>query len=1796
MESDAEEDSRYLVESAKKLSLHSHQSSHSHDGHISNRSQKSQSHISAWEKDHTNPEEDWTVSQSSFKSSSRRSDNRNRNSQNTGKSRYGRSQERHPEEGDSEHGGHTDRAHNNRDQLSVQEEAEESTNDTSMDETSFSTSTSTDKENGSSSELSIDPIVWKKFKFLTSILKETQHNLKAMDDLVLEHRHLQELSDQRTTHTSASYIPGTEQELGDGEPKTDEAKLEEILSLLHNLTRTLSSYEQHPLLAAAQQPTNVPLTVPLGDALPTHASQELQPSSPEAKAPNSQGYGSHNLDSHTYRLPEFEQTSDRTHLQLPSHCGYQDHSSLPRYDEFSLRFDTSKDGTVGYQDTSSRYNSSIPHALPQGSHVSNNPTYTNVGILSLENGPRAVPQSLSNSFLRERDGETHVNMSDDHMAAHDASHYFRTHVKDSISQTDYAFSGPNVYESYESPNVAGQFQPDAPHQSSRITTCQSQGTTSHPLTRETRSLRKDINDIVLRKQALDSRLQSLIAHRAVQKEMEWTQAAKSKDKKQIARSHSLEDDSRRLKGKLKKYRSRSKSQEDEVDSHSRMSSSVKDCYLSMISEDQDEFPSLQMGSLENDEKISELRNEEADLPGLGDSGLSSEINSINATIQELVRENQQLHEFLQGMTVESIAKVDQEKIELEAKIQSLNQENESLKILMNENSQEGETDASAKKKHEGKAVSFLVSDDSVEKLLEKHEMESAHCQELVNRSPVPESVHIQNDVIDISGPLRLGQEATVGSQEHAQRIAVLEAQVRDLTSQNHSLMHEVRKEKNADASDKELQSDCEGMSSPLLDPKTQSSANLSVTKEIEKLQRKINRLLREKEDLNHKLNTESTERDYENSRLEARIRILSEQNKVLSDKLNEQKSTSLTTDHVSYHSDQVKSHGNSSISVRMNQDKFDEKSTDDSKSAMNTGVASSREISFKKDVDYVNLTEDDYEPKSKVDSESSLSREVSEHSRSRSTEYSSSRGETKHTISKGSNASSSTKRDSEYTRSEPEYSHTEDPEYSSSTKDSKYTRSDDAEHGSSFRQLEYTGNSASCGSRQSAVSEQYISDRGTKKSTFDENDEDSQADDNSSTNIEHSLHTENIDQSTSVRLPCKSSKTIGYESHDKKKDKSSPEALHGYNRKSKTDEVKPYTIVQPVNDPRLTSQLEELLKQNEMLISTVNAMKATTVISESSLGSTIKQIMEEHEKLMQNIEEKIGGARISGELDAELRVNKLLQEKQELALSLEEQKHKNESLVKQNDLLEKKLQHGRKNSNEFSEHHESSDKDKEVICYVKTPPTLRIASEEKNAPYDIEVDCEIIESFKVSEEIVNGSDDLKKREKHRFQQNKKDDNIFKANRQTLERKDAFKRTDLQKQATTTLDSQSKSSSRRNSLSLQSLSRRGSQASPSRMLRSDAQEHEEELQDELTEGMIPMTTREDEKWAQVLEQSEEEKQFLQDRIKALVNENDCLASRLEEVMGVSRNLSDQMHSAREELVKVSAEKEDLQKKVRSLEEGKEDSSLSLSESLGSSRLTQRLKERIRSLQGEVEGAWQEVHQRTIERDKICAERESIEYTASINLNSAKKEVESLRSQIAMHQQDFERRAVELTNTKNELEKKSSEQRILLDDFEVQKKKLRELEKKLEAVESAYEECQEKLQLEIRERKSTEEQLEETLQRLSAGLESERTRSKGERYWQEAVSRLKSQLHQEQLRSRLLEAADHENSARIVVLQRSVRETIEAHEILQAKYKQLRTAYRAKKTDKTHHRQLSEQYSQQVKELGKTSAALEDNYKY
>ena len=52
-----------------------------------------------------------------------------------------------------------------------EEDAEETVIETSCDEASFNTSIYSYKETGSSSELSVDPVVWKKFKFLSSILK-----------------------------------------------------------------------------------------------------------------------------------------------------------------------------------------------------------------------------------------------------------------------------------------------------------------------------------------------------------------------------------------------------------------------------------------------------------------------------------------------------------------------------------------------------------------------------------------------------------------------------------------------------------------------------------------------------------------------------------------------------------------------------------------------------------------------------------------------------------------------------------------------------------------------------------------------------------------------------------------------------------------------------------------------------------------------------------------------------------------------------------------------------------------------------------------------------------------------------------------------------------------------------------------------------------------------------------------------------------------------------------------------------------------------------------------------------------------------------------------------------------------------------------------------------------------------------------------------------------------------------------------------------------------------------------------
>ena len=61
--------------------------------------------------------------------------------------------------------------------------------------------------------------------------------------------------------------------------------------------------------------------------------------------------------------------------------------------------------------------------------------------------------------------------------------------------------------------------------------------------------------------------------------------------------------------------------------------------------------------------------------------------------------------------------------------------------------------------------------------------------------------------------------------------------------------------------------------------------------------------------------------------------------------------------------------------------------------------------------------------------------------------------------------------------------------------------------------------------------------------------------------------------------------------------------------------------------------------------------------------------------------------------------------------------------------------------------------------------------------------------------------------------------------------------------------------------------------------------------------------------------ESEKEALQERIVSLVRGNDCLAARLQEVVSVSRNLSGHMHSVKDQLERVEAEKDNLHRKVK-----------------------------------------------------------------------------------------------------------------------------------------------------------------------------------------------------------------------------------------------------------------------------------------
>ena len=539
----------------------------------------------------------------------------------------------------------------------------------------------------------------------------------------------------------------------------------------------------------------------------------------------------------------------------------------------------------------------------EGSAYTNNLTHT------LHIGPDATPSDTRLLQQPHMESPTRLpsyasphsplnNKNVDHVAGSLPSgmEVSRVHKKDIVSQTDPFLLVPRMSEEHP------------PHhhplscQSYQTESHQGQEVLHHPLMKETRSLRKEIDVIMARKQALDTRLHALIAHRAMQRELEAAHLDEPKRRlTPLTKSKSLEDgELRRSKSKHGKYKARSKSYEEE--SYLKKKINSQETYLSMINENQDEFPSLTMASLENDDKITELQTDEADIPGLGDSGLSSEINSINATIQELVKENQQLHKFLQGMTSESLIKVDQEKLALEAKLQSLDKENQSLKICLDENQ-----DSDHVKTKAPKGVKFCINEDNEQvkdsnretnemrnnksKQREDHDKYS----EAPTLSPKTDCITLNNEEMDselvVSTVSEAMEEASQFSSQQQDAIDSLKGEIERLTKQNQQLVNIIEKERHVVSNQKDSPRPMKSQTTNEDVSVSSISENLTdhtnTMKEIDKLQQKVKKLTEERKMLEFKLSNEASERDFESTRLEARIQILTDLNQTLTQKLQD---------------------------------------------------------------------------------------------------------------------------------------------------------------------------------------------------------------------------------------------------------------------------------------------------------------------------------------------------------------------------------------------------------------------------------------------------------------------------------------------------------------------------------------------------------------------------------------------------------------------------------------------------------------------------------------------------------------------------------------------------------------------------------------------------------------------------------------------------------------------------------------------------------------------------------------------
>ncbi|KAK3875955.1 hypothetical protein Pcinc_019210 [Petrolisthes cinctipes] len=1638
--------------------------------------------------------------------------------------------------------------------------------ETSYDDMSLIQSSYTDKDNDSSSELSVNPVVWKKFKFLSSVLKETQHNLRAMDDLIFEHRRLQDLDNHsHTQHFSSASLnhPShiSHQGLGDGEPKTDEAKLEEILSLLHHLTHTLSSYEQHPLLASTLHPLRTGLGTP----------QQETPHWQDIRAKDE-------IIQHTNNfVPQFP-TPSSSSLQHPQPSTLT--HTLARNSDYHLRPDGSfEHPSSGVAEVRNINGDKTGTSHLYGISGDNTRQYTNIpspdlkfqGSQQQETALYSFREPSPQQYLGGGDTERPLEMQNKTV---DISTEYR---KDRIIQTDSLLLWPKMREGHNYSDQTNILHDQNIPSTSRWDTEQKQSTTHHPLMKETRSLRKDIDDIVLRKQALDLRLQSLIALRQKEKEVSMSESIK---KKPLGRSKSLEDvDHRKQKTGKKKYKTRSKSYEEkeqEEDMKRREAGgSIHGTYLRVLSEDQgSEFPSLSMESSDNGSRITDLRNDEADLPGLGDSGLSSEINSINATIQELVKENQQLHKFLQGMTCESIIKVDQEKLVLEAQIQSLSLENQSLKTnLQGENDMGGAF--TGKKKATARGVIFSIKEGSLEHDLSIDENEDERRETAEKQKPesILKAVDIRPELAgsveeqDLNKMLR---QAVVDADSEC--LLNTDHLTKENNRLNNNSLQVIKNEKKEDINNgesKEKLNALKNTEETIISSKDSIlSGNTEDTKEMTKLKEMIRKLSEENEILRCKWNEEACERDMESARLEARIHILSKQNKTLSERIDEEK-TALKE-------------GKSEMSCQTEHGTC-------VRGDIQHGILKDKAVRYN----------DEYPKAAKV---------------------------------------------------EPNVFQTDESKLltKSHTTEEGLSRNDDFPDECNGGTNNYTKNQ--------------------QKGDITE------------------LEQRKISSGT-----CE----VDSISHEKDTNVNGPEA--GITYETSLINSQPSKL-----DSKVIQQLEDLMEQNRIICSKLSDLKSSSKSSEANLESAVMKVMERHVEVMENIDEKLTSAEQHQINEPKSDLGDLTRKNHELLMTLERQQQNMERLINQNDLLENKLQLAQRDNKQMSDigvceldseitPHEAVSVSDETFVGQKpeVPKEEHVLvgkdSDHKTVCNNIErgirKDCKTLKGNLSDMKNSLASTFHEKTEVHPINENHQNGSVCQSPELTIAEQ---KRLAYSGKVISGSEESIGNNSEEKEASRSEVYREERQIEENMCTEKSIVGKQREVErvelKEREEGLLKKTFRkEKENWMHLLEQTEKENVVLQDRISSLVEENNCLAGKLEEAVGVSQGT---LQRVRQQLDKTEIERDQLQCKVRSLEEGKDESSLSLSESVSSSHLTHRLKDKIRALQGEAERGWQEAHQQRLEKDRATAQRESLECTSAIAITTARREIESLQTQL--HTLEFERnkQAAEVKNLYRELERKETEldnerecrknenqelerkwKEELMKEKEEKKKDREELDKEKEERKGDREELEkereerrkerelleqernkdreefereraerrkdrEELEKERKERQRDTEEFEKEKEEWKKDTENiqkelceknkfielrkseERTQIKGmnvseskvdgervvlESHWSETVARLKRELQQEQLKLKLLEAADHENSAHILLLQRSVRDLTAAQDGLQAKYDHLRSAYRARKMKQGHIRELSLQYTTQVHELGKASSALEENMK-